>query len=103
VDLTFTPGALKAIASQALERKTGARGLRAIVESILLEPMFEIPGSDVTSVHITDGVVYGHYEPIYNRNGDVSLVTDTVHKSDSNPINNTQILEEEMLEMKRRI
>lgn len=44
VDLSFTEDALRAIARLALERKTGARGLRAILESILLEPMFEIPG-----------------------------------------------------------
>lgn len=44
VDLTFTPDALRAISRLALERKTGARGLRAILETILLEPMFEIPG-----------------------------------------------------------
>ena len=67
VELTFTPDALRAIAKQALDRKTGARGLRAIIENILLEPMFEIPGSDVTCVHITADVVNGLYSPIYTR------------------------------------
>ncbi|VVC28433.1 Clp ATPase, C-terminal,AAA+ ATPase domain,P-loop containing nucleoside triphosphate hydrolase,ATPase, AAA- [Cinara cedri] len=63
VELTFTDDALKAIASQALEKKTGARGLRAIVESILLDPMFEIPGSDVVSVHVTEDAVNGKMNP----------------------------------------
>lgn len=63
VELTFTDDALRAIASQALEKKTGARGLRAIVESILLDPMFEIPGSDVVSVHVTEDAVNGKMNP----------------------------------------
>ncbi len=42
-DLEFTPGALQAIAKMALERETGARGLRAIVEALMLETMFELP------------------------------------------------------------
>ncbi|XP_050521202.1 ATP-dependent Clp protease ATP-binding subunit clpX-like, mitochondrial isoform X2 [Daktulosphaira vitifoliae] len=63
VDLTFTDDALRAIAAQALEKKTGARGLRAIVESILLDPMFEIPGSDVVSVHVTEDAVNGKNNP----------------------------------------
>ncbi len=43
VDLSFTDGAVKELAKQALKRKTGARGLRAIIEEALLETMFEIP------------------------------------------------------------
>jgi len=63
VELSFTDDALQAIASQALEKKTGARGLRAIVESILLDPMYEIPGSDVVSVHVTEDAVNGKMNP----------------------------------------
>jgi len=44
--LTFTEDALKAIALRAIERKTGARGLRSIMEDILLDTMFELPGMD---------------------------------------------------------
>ncbi|MGY6635175.1 MAG: ATP-dependent Clp protease ATP-binding subunit ClpX [Alkalilacustris sp.] len=44
VDLTFTPDALRAIAKRAIARKTGARGLRSILEDILLDTMFELPG-----------------------------------------------------------
>ena len=43
VKLTITPAALKAIAHEAIERKTGARGLRSIMENILLETMYELP------------------------------------------------------------
>ncbi|MFO7769989.1 ATP-dependent Clp protease ATP-binding subunit ClpX [Roseovarius gahaiensis] len=44
--LTFTDDALQAIAKRAIERKTGARGLRSILEDILLDTMFELPGQD---------------------------------------------------------
>lgn len=46
VELTFTDGALQAIADQAIERKTGARGLRSILENLLLDTMFELPDLD---------------------------------------------------------
>ncbi|XP_014478683.1 PREDICTED: ATP-dependent Clp protease ATP-binding subunit clpX-like, mitochondrial isoform X2 [Dinoponera quadriceps] len=70
VELTFDINALNAIASLAMERKTGARGLRAIMESLLLDPMFEVPGSDVMSVHVTEQCVKGHEKPQYVRRGD---------------------------------
>ncbi|XP_033348943.1 ATP-dependent Clp protease ATP-binding subunit clpX-like, mitochondrial isoform X3 [Bombus vosnesenskii] len=72
VELTFTTEALNAIASLAMEKKTGARGLRAIMESLLLEPMFEVPGSDVMSVHVTEGCVRGQEKAQYIRRGDVT-------------------------------
>ncbi|XP_052755754.1 ATP-dependent Clp protease ATP-binding subunit clpX-like, mitochondrial isoform X2 [Galleria mellonella] len=56
-ELSFSDEALRAVAALAMERKTGARGLRAIMESLLLEVMFEIPGSDIAAVHIHDGCV----------------------------------------------
>ncbi|KAM3958496.1 caseinolytic protease chaperone subunit isoform 1-T1 [Aphomia sociella] len=56
-ELSFSGAALRAVAAQAMERKTGARGLRAIMENLLLEVMFEIPGSDVESVHVHEGCV----------------------------------------------
>lgn len=67
VDLTFSAGALHAISSLAMERKTGARGLRAIMETLLLETMFEIPGSDIVSVHVTEECVKGKCQPVYIR------------------------------------
>ncbi|CAK9804323.1 ATP-dependent Clp protease ATP-binding subunit clpX-like, mitochondrial [Anthophora plagiata] len=72
VELTFTTEALNAIAALAMEKKTGARGLRAIMESLLLESMFEVPGSDVMSVHVTEGCVQGQEKPQYVKRGDVS-------------------------------
>ncbi|XP_074107073.1 caseinolytic protease chaperone subunit isoform X1 [Cotesia typhae] len=70
VDLTFTSDALDAIAALAMDRKTGARGLRAIMESLLLEPMFDVPGSDVLTVHVTEGSVRGTDKPQYIKRGD---------------------------------
>lgn len=65
VKLTFTPNALKAIAQKAIARKTGARGLRSILENILLDPMFHLPSStDVEEVVINKEVVKGNAKPL---------------------------------------
>ena len=65
VTLTFEDDAVRAIARLALERKTGARGLRAIMESILLDIMYNLPSyKDVEEVKITKDVVEGKCEPI---------------------------------------
>ncbi|OQR68920.1 ATP-dependent Clp protease ATP-binding subunit clpX-like [Tropilaelaps mercedesae] len=69
-ELTFDEAALRSIAHLAMERKTGARGLRAIMEKILLDPMFEIPGSDIAGVHISKDVVEGTAPPTYVRQGE---------------------------------
>ncbi|KAG7522885.1 ATP-dependent Clp protease ATP-binding subunit clpX-like, mitochondrial isoform X2 [Solea senegalensis] len=66
-DLNVTQGALTAIARMALERKTGARGLRSIMEKLLLEPMFEVPHSDIIAVELNKEVVHGKSLPIYLR------------------------------------
>uniref|UniRef100_A0A8C1W958 ATP-dependent clpX-like chaperone, mitochondrial n=1 Tax=Cyprinus carpio TaxID=7962 RepID=A0A8C1W958_CYPCA len=66
-ELNVTPDALRAIARFALERKTGARGLRSIMEKLLLEPMFEVPQSDIIAVELTKEVVQGKCEPRYVR------------------------------------
>ncbi|MGM9470888.1 ATP-dependent Clp protease ATP-binding subunit ClpX [Pseudarthrobacter sp. YS3] len=64
VELVFDDGALDAIADQALERGTGARGLRAIMEEVLLPVMFDLPSrEDVASVVITEDVVLSKAEP----------------------------------------
>lgn len=58
VNLVFEPGALLAIAKEAIKRNTGARGLRAIIEGIMLDIMYEVPSrEDVTSCIITEEVV----------------------------------------------
>ena len=65
VELTFTADALTAIAKKAIKRKTGARGLRSIVEAILLDTMFDLPGmDDVTEVVVDGDVVEGRKEPV---------------------------------------
>ncbi|XP_040893965.1 ATP-dependent Clp protease ATP-binding subunit clpX-like, mitochondrial isoform X2 [Toxotes jaculatrix] len=66
-DLNVTPDALRAIARMALERKTGARGLRSIMEKLLLEPMFEVPHSDIMAVELDKDVVQGKSQPRYIR------------------------------------
>ena len=52
VQLDFSPEALSAISREAIKKKTGARGLRAILEKLLLDAMYEIPGSDIVSVEV---------------------------------------------------
>jgi ATP-dependent Clp protease ATP-binding subunit ClpX len=66
VELTIHPDALGSIAKKAIERKTGARGLRSIMEAILLETMFDLPGLDgVQEVVISPDVVDGKARPLY--------------------------------------
>jgi len=65
VEIDFREDALVAIASKAMERKTGARGLRSILEAVLLEIMYEIPSeSSVTKVIIDENVINGVSDPI---------------------------------------
>jgi ATP-dependent Clp protease ATP-binding subunit ClpX len=66
VELNFEPEALEAIADLALERGTGARGLRSILEHVLLEPMYDVPGRpDIERCVITAACVNGGGEPLY--------------------------------------
>ncbi|MEK9841413.1 MAG: ATP-dependent Clp protease ATP-binding subunit ClpX [Paracoccaceae bacterium] len=63
--LTFTDDALNAIAKRAIERKTGARGLRSILEDILLDTMFDLPGLDeVTEVVVNEEAVSSETSPL---------------------------------------
>ena len=65
VDLEFRDDALRAIARRAIERKTGARGLRSILENILMDTMFDIPTtSDIDSVVINEDVVVSNAPPL---------------------------------------
>ncbi len=66
VELSFHEDALRAIANKAVERKTGARGLRSIMEKILLDTMFELPTLEgVQEVVISGDVVDGSARPLY--------------------------------------
>ncbi len=65
VKLTFRDRAIKDIADKAINKKTGARGLRSILEKILLKTMFDLPGQDnIEEVIIDSGVVKGDSRPI---------------------------------------
>ncbi len=65
VEIDFRVDALKAIAAKAMERKTGARGLRSIMESVLLETMYRIPSeNNVVKVVVDESVINGDSEPL---------------------------------------
>ena len=74
VTLDFTDDALEAIAAQAIERNTGARGLRSIMEKLMLPTMYEVPSrDDVDQVTITKKCVEGLEAPIYSIKERISL------------------------------
>jgi ATP-dependent Clp protease ATP-binding subunit ClpX len=58
-DLSFTDGAIEEIAREALERKTGARGLRGVIEGIMLPLKYNLPDHKDQSIEITEAVVKG--------------------------------------------
>lgn len=65
VDLEFRPEALRAVAKKALERKTGARGLRSILEHVLLNVMYELPSLEgVSKVVVDENCILGKGEPL---------------------------------------
>ncbi len=71
VELEFREDALRAIARKSMERKTGARGLRTIVENVLLDIMYELPSDNrITKVVIDENVIAGKSDPIliYEKN-----------------------------------
>lgn len=65
IDLEFTDDAVKEIAQTALHRKTGARGLRSIIEQVMLDVMYELPGNEkIAKCIITKDAITGHGKPI---------------------------------------
>jgi ATP-dependent Clp protease ATP-binding subunit ClpX len=65
VSLRFTDGALRAIAQVALKRKSGARGLRSILEAVMLDVMYEIPSrDDISEVVVNEEAILHGAEPI---------------------------------------
>ena len=65
VILKFTDNALTAIAQKAIERKTGARGLRSIIEKTMLDTMYEVPADDaVSEVIVSEKVIDGGETPL---------------------------------------
>ena len=70
VTITFEESALSAIAKKAIDRGTGARGLRAILEEMLLDTMFELPSrDDVIEVRVTEASVVNHTPPLLELSG----------------------------------
>ena len=66
IELSFTTEALSAISEKAIQRKTGARGLRSILEGILLNSMFDLPGMNgVSEVVVNEEAVNGNAEPLH--------------------------------------
>ena len=64
VDLVFEDSALRAVAKKALDRNTGARGLRSILENSLLETMYDLPSrTDVGTVVVNEAVINGEEKP----------------------------------------
>ena len=74
-ELEFRDDALRAIAGKAMKRKTGARGLRTILEDVLLDTMYELPGlTNVTKVVVDEAVVVGETKPYMMYESDDSTV-----------------------------
>ena len=83
VDLLFEDSALRAIAKKALERNTGARGLRSILENVLLETMYDLPSrSDIGTVIINAAVINDKAEPEYQAERQPKSETVTEEKVD---------------------
>ena len=67
VELTFDRKALEQIADTSLARKTGARGLRAIMENVMMDTMYHVPSdSSIKTCLITKECVKGEADPVYN-------------------------------------
>jgi len=65
-ELEFREDSLQAVARKAVERKTGARGLRSIMEQVLLDTMYELPSMrDVTKVVVDDAAINGESKPLF--------------------------------------
>ena len=64
-ELEFREEALRAVARKAMKRKTGARGLRSILENTLLDTMYDLPSlTEVKKVVVDEGVIEGESEPL---------------------------------------
>lgn len=81
VELEFQPEALEATADKALERGIGARGLRAVLEGVMTQVMYDIPGHhDIAKVTITPACVTDHAQPVLER--DATRLKTTQHLQD---------------------
>lgn len=76
VELVLQDDALEAIAHEVAQKNTGARGARACLENLLLDAMFDVPGSGITKVILNAQVVLGQEKPIYHFESTPEAVTD---------------------------
>jgi ATP-dependent Clp protease ATP-binding subunit ClpX len=78
VDIDFRVDALESIAQKAMDRKTGARGLRSIMESVLLETMYKVPSEPGVSKIVVDAsVIEGESEPLLVYEAEDQVVAQT--------------------------
>lgn len=71
IELEFEDGAFEAVAKLAIQRNTGARGLRSIIETVMMKPMYELPSEkNVKKVIVTEGFIKGESDLIIIRNSD---------------------------------
>jgi ATP-dependent Clp protease ATP-binding subunit ClpX len=78
-ELEFRPESLRAIARKSMDRKTGARGLRTIVENVLLNTMYDLPSEeDICKVVIDENVIRGESEPILVYKPDIKKASSEV-------------------------
>ena len=88
VDLVFEDSALRAVAKKALDRNTGARGLRSILENSLLETMYDLPSrSDVGTVVVNEAVINGEAEPEFKSERQPKKTEEAAPKSDLKVVN----------------
>lgn len=74
VALVFEEAAIRAIARKAIQLKTGARGLRTIVENAILNLMYEVPNDkNIKSIIITEKSILGESEPLVSRTNDLAV------------------------------
>lgn len=95
VQLSFTDDAIEAIAEKAVQRKTGARGLRSIMEDMMMEIMYEIPSDpDITGVEITRDVVEGKGQPVVVRKDKAEALSEEEPKHKDSPFFDKQSADE---------
>lgn len=88
VDLVFEESALRAVAQKAVERNTGARGLRSILENSLLETMYDLPSrSDVGTVVVNEAMIKGEATPAFLPERQVKAEKEAVSKVDLKVVN----------------
>ncbi|KMU98472.1 ATP-dependent protease ATP-binding subunit ClpX [Acinetobacter schindleri] len=88
VDLVFEDSALRAVAKKALERNTGARGLRSILENSLLETMYDLPSrTDVGTVVVSEAVINGETKPEFRPERQAAIEQTATPKADLKVVN----------------